>query len=85
MVPLAKLLRIMQGIEKKYKNIGFEKFQSLIRFLVSQNWTTRSLSFSNSLKLLKSKKNLKKIKIRLNLDKWRRPVLSIISKNYRNQ
>ncbi len=26
MVSLAKLLRIRQGIEKKYKNMGFEKF-----------------------------------------------------------
>jgi hypothetical protein len=26
MVSLAKLLRIRQGIEKKYKNIGLEKF-----------------------------------------------------------
>jgi hypothetical protein len=29
MVSLAKLLRITQGIGKKYKNIGLEKFQSL--------------------------------------------------------
>jgi hypothetical protein len=27
MVSLAKLLRIRQGIEKKYKNIGLEKFR----------------------------------------------------------
>jgi hypothetical protein len=27
MVSLAKLLRIMQGIRKKYKNIGLEKFR----------------------------------------------------------
>jgi hypothetical protein len=26
MVSLAKLLRIRQGIEKKYKNMGLEKF-----------------------------------------------------------
>jgi hypothetical protein len=30
MVSLTKLLRITQGIGKKYKNIGLEKFQSLI-------------------------------------------------------
>jgi hypothetical protein len=35
MVSLAKLLRIRQGIRKKYKNIGLEKFQSLIQ--LSQN------------------------------------------------
>jgi hypothetical protein len=34
MVSLAKLLRIKQGIEKKYKNIGLEKFQSLIEMLI---------------------------------------------------
>jgi hypothetical protein len=31
MVSLAKLLRITQGIGKKYKNIELEKFQSLIK------------------------------------------------------
>jgi hypothetical protein len=31
MVSLAKLLRITQGIGKKYKNIELEKFQYLIR------------------------------------------------------
>jgi hypothetical protein len=31
MVSLAKWLRIRQGIGKKYKNMGLEKFQSLIR------------------------------------------------------
>ncbi len=31
MVSLAKLLRIRQGIQKKYKNIGLEKFRLSIR------------------------------------------------------
>jgi hypothetical protein len=30
MVYLAKLFRITQGIGRKYKNIGLEKFQSLV-------------------------------------------------------
>jgi hypothetical protein len=33
MVSFAKLLRISQEIRKKYKNIGLEKFQSLIKFV----------------------------------------------------
>jgi hypothetical protein len=32
MVSLAKLLIIRQGIEKKYKNMGLEKFQLSISF-----------------------------------------------------
>jgi hypothetical protein len=32
MVSLAKLLRIRQGIEKKYKNMGLEKF--LLSFVI---------------------------------------------------
>jgi hypothetical protein len=32
MVSLAKLLRITQRIGEKYKSIGLEKFQSLIRY-----------------------------------------------------
>jgi hypothetical protein len=33
MVSFAKLLRIMQGIEKKYKNIGLEKI-SIVHFSI---------------------------------------------------
>ncbi len=35
MVYLAKLLRIKQGIEKKYKNMGLEKFRLSIQYVES--------------------------------------------------
>ncbi len=37
MVSLAKLLRIRQGIEEKYKNIGLEKFRLSIVAKITQN------------------------------------------------
>ncbi len=37
MVSLEKLLRIMQGIGKKYKNIGLEKFRLSIYFWFENN------------------------------------------------
>jgi hypothetical protein len=36
MVSLAKLLRIRQGIEKKYKNMGLEKF--LLSIQIIEAW-----------------------------------------------
>jgi hypothetical protein len=36
MVSLAKLLRIRQGVEKKYKNMGLEKFLLSNRHLENQ-------------------------------------------------
>jgi hypothetical protein len=41
MVSLAKLLRIRQGIEKKYKNIGLEKF--LLSILDISDFLTENL------------------------------------------
>jgi hypothetical protein len=43
MVSLAKLLRIGQGIEKKYKNIGLEKFRLSIG--VEEFDTLHAISF----------------------------------------
>jgi hypothetical protein len=51
MVSLAKLLRIMQGIGKKYKNIGLEKFQLSIVFsicgflIISKRFSERVIKF----------------------------------------
>jgi hypothetical protein len=41
MVSLAKLLRIRQGVEKKYKNMGLEKFLlSIAELSIAQKMKT---------------------------------------------
>jgi hypothetical protein len=47
MVSLAKLLRIRQGIVKKYKNIGLEKFRLSImfKFKISKTFLNAAVIF----------------------------------------
>jgi hypothetical protein len=58
MVSFAKLLRIRQGIGKKYKNIGLEKFllSIIIVHQSTTNFTYSEFSIKKPQKKLQSKK-----------------------------
>jgi hypothetical protein len=45
MVSLAKLIRIMQGIGKKYKKIGLKKIWSLIECKNRRKWSSNNKNY----------------------------------------